>query len=384
MSDIRKAFEQQYGYLPEIAARAPGRVEFIGNHTDYNGGEVLGAAVDRFLTVAVSPRSDDRIRFATELDGEEICFDGPSDAFARAKGWVQYPVGVLSALADAGIKPPAGFDFSVASEIPSGAGLSSSAAFELASSICLEALAGVELDRLERVRLCRKAENDFVGVPCGILDQGVSGFGEKDRLVHIDCATEKIQTVCGPQNSRIWIFESGKKHSLVDSLYSERNGECREAFDRLKREVPSMDFLVNVTAGQLLGYMPVLADNVFRRARHVVEEHERVQRCVELLAAGDLPGVGELLSQSHWSSSNLFENSTLELDAIVRFLQEEDNVYGARLTGGGFGGAVMALCSDTFTEDQAERVAERYSGKFGYKPKYCSLLIADGATREPC
>ena len=281
-SAVETAFEQQFGRPPVFVSKAPGRIEFIGNHTDYNGGEVLGAAVDRFLRVAVAPREDSKVQFASEGNPEVVAFADAQSALDRASGWVKYPLGVLALLAREGIQPQDGFDFFVTSEIPAGAGLSSSAAFELASSIAFEALAGKELDRLERVRLCRRAENEVVGVPCGILDQGVSGFGEAGRLVHIDCSSETIETVEGPEHTRLWIFESGKKHNLVDSMYAERNRECCEAFDLLKKRYQRIQFLVDVTPEELMAAQGDLPEKVFLRARHIIEEHLRVQESVRL------------------------------------------------------------------------------------------------------
>ncbi len=382
MSAVEVAFKNRYGNPPQCVAQAPGRVEFIGNHTDYNGGEVLGAAVDRFLWAAVSPRNDSRLNFASDGNPEGVSFPDWETALAQGWGWVQYPLGVLSLLAERGVRPPGGFDFLVSSEIPAGAGLSSSAAFELASSIAFETLAGQELDPLERVKLCRRAENEVVGVPCGILDQGVSGFGEKDRLVHIDCATETIRTVPGPAQTRLWIFESGKKHNLVESLYTERHRECRKALEIIRKRVPGLKHLAEVTEAQLRESESILPAEIFRRTRHVTEEHRRVRECVRILADGNLEGAGQLLCDSHWSSAGLFENSTEELDTLVKLLSEESLVYGARLTGGGFGGAVMALCCDTFSEADASRVADRFAGCFGKIPKFRGLAIAEGARRK--
>ena len=381
MSEVKAAFEQRFGRSPKFIARAPGRVEFIGNHTDYNGGEVLGAAVDRFLEVGVAPRDDDKLIFATDGNPDLVEFSDLDTAVSTGEGWVKYPLGVLALLGEKGVSVKSGFDFLVTSEIPSGAGLSSSAAFELASSIAFESLAGQELDRLERVRLARRAENEVVGVPCGILDQGVSGFGEKDRLVHIDCSSEEIHTVDGPAHTRIWIFESGKKHSLVDSLYSARNQECCQAFDFLKEKIPSIQFLVDVSPEDLQKFESELPENVFRRAKHVIEEHRRVQECVKLLADGNLKAVGELLCASHWSSSKLFENSIEELDTLVELLSAEEKVYGTRLTGGGFGGAVMALCQKSFAEEDAQKIADQFSQKYGEAPKFRGLSIAEGAQK---
>jgi len=379
MEEIIGAFRDRFGRDPGFQARAPGRVEFIGNHTDYNGGCVLGAAVDRFLSVAVAPRADDRICFASANNSEDVVFDSARSAFETGEGWVRYPLGVLSLLGEAGIALPGGFDFLVASEIPSGAGLSSSAAFELASSIAFESMGGRTLDPLERVRLCRRAENEVVGVPCGILDQGVSGFGEPDRLVHIDCATEVIRTVPGPAAARLWIFESGEKHRLVDSLYSKRHAECREAFEILRDRVAGLDWLARADPEDLERCRDGMSEAVYRRAFHVIHEHRRVGLCEAALAAGDRDEVGRLLFESHRSSSKYFENSIKQLDMLVDLLAAEEGVIGARLTGGGFGGAVMALCGETFSDRTAGRVAGRFAERFGHRPACRSLSIAGGA-----
>jgi galactokinase len=219
-------------------------------------------------------------------------------------------------------------------------------------------------------------------VPCGILDQAVSGFGEAGRLVHIDCAEEKIATVDGPAESRLWIFESGQKHSLVDSLYSERHRECGEALAVLRERDPGLRWLAHADPGSL-GYVRERAgDTVYRRARHIVEENLRVRDCVAKLAAGDLAGVGRLLLESHRSSSTLFENSIAELDTLVELLDGREAVRGARLTGGGFGGAVMALCGDGFTEESAAAVAAGFAERHGAEPTFRRLEIADGAGEE--
>lgn len=376
------AFRERFGTDPAFAARAPGRVEFIGNHTDYNGGEVLGAAIDRRLSVAVAPRQDGKVRLASEGNPRVFAWESVAEAVARAEGWARYPLGVLSLLAGSVRGSSRGFDFLVRSEIPSGAGLSSSAAFELASSLAFEHLLGIELDPLERVRLCRRAENEVVGVPCGILDQGVSGFGEQGRLVHIDCASETISTVPGPERAVLWIFESGKKHSLVDSLYAERHRECREAWEAVRRIRPDLEWLAHADEADLGEARGAMSAEAYRRAVHVVSEHRRVRQCVARLAEGDLEAVGRLLSESHRSSSEWFGNSIEELDTLASILGATPGVYGARLTGGGFGGAVMALCEADFPEERADAVAEAFREKHGADPVRRRLAIAEGARGE--
>jgi len=272
-----------------------------------------------------------------------------------------------------------GFDFLVRSEIPTGAGLSSSAALELASALSFEYLSGKNLDKIERVRACRRAENDFVGVPCGILDQGVSGFGEKDRLVHIDCADETFTTVPGLEGTVFWIFESGKKHSLVDCLYSQRHAECSEALAAIRQIRPELYWLAHASLADLDAARAGMKPAVFKRAEHVIRENGRVRDCKRLLEKKNLEEVGNLLLASHWSSSALFENSIPELDTLVELLLGKEAVLGARLTGGGFGGAVMALCRDGFGEEAVTEVADSFRARHGSIPVCRRLEVADGA-----
>jgi galactokinase len=369
-------FRDRYGRAPEVMARAPGRLEFIGNHTDYNGGTVLGVSIDRGIWVAVAARADGRRRLCSEARGTIRTLPAANPP-ARQRGvgsWMNYPLGVIAALPEFGLPPPAGFDFLAMSDLPSGAGLSSSAALELASALAFLALGGQEAPRAVVVQLCRHAENHFVGVPCGILDQGVSGFGKKDHLVFIDCRGPSFATVPLPAAARFWIFNTHTKHALVDGLYAARHRECMEAAQLL-----GVPLLADVTPAALEAAQASLPPAVFRRARHVVDEIARVGATVAAVRAGDLAAAGRLLTASHRSSQALFENSTPGLDFLVDQLAAAPQVHGARLTGGGFGGAVMALTSPEFSEAQAAAVASAFAGKFGTRPDVLRTQTGDGA-----
>jgi galactokinase len=368
-------FRAIHGRAPEIVSRAPGRIEFIGNHTDYNGGPVLGAAIDRSVWVGLARRPDGRRRFASDAHSGPV--DLASDAFERATGtqsWVNYPLGVLVAMRDSGIGIPAGFDYMALSNLPAGAGLSSSAAIELSSCIAFLEAAGQSVPREVLVALGKRAENEFVGIPCGILDQGVSGFGKRDHLVHIDCRGPTFTTVPLPAGSNFWVFNTHVRHALVDGLYAERHRECMEA-----ARVIGVPLLVDATPAMLAAAETRLSRSAYKRARHVVDEIARVEQAVAALLAGDLAAVGKLLFASHRSSRTWFENSSPELDFLVESLEPEKGVYGARLTGGGFGGAVMALASEAFGEEGVGRVAEAYLARFGARPDVLHARADDGA-----
>ena len=245
---IAAQFLSTYGRAPAVIARAPGRVEFIGNHTDYNGGAVLGAAIDRYVWVAAAPNAQGRLRLFS-VGGKSV-LELPSDPGARITGsdsWANYPLGVWRSLKDFGLPQPPAFGLLVESDLPPGAGLSSSAALELATALALLKLAGkadLPADRL--AALGRHAENQYVGVPCGILDQGTSAFGQAGHLVHIDCRGPAFARVPFPANAHLWIFNTREKHALIDGFYATRNKECLDAAKAL-----GVAFLADLTPAQL-------------------------------------------------------------------------------------------------------------------------------------
>ena len=353
-SRLSLLFQQSFGRPPAVTARAPGRVEFIGNHTDYNGGAVLGVAIDRGVDVAAAPAPAGQFRVRSTSGAAPVELSVPPPARLAGKdAWANYVFGVWHSLADFSLPRPAGFDLLVDSDLPAGAGLSSSAALELATALALTELAkapALPTDQL--AKLGRHAENKYVGVPCGILDQGTSAFGAAGQIVHIDCRGPSFRRVPFPSSAHLWIFNTREKHALVDGLYATRHRECTEAAKTL-----GVAFLTDLTPAQLATQAGKLSPVVARRAQHIVEEHARVGETVAALERGDLAATGQLLTASHRSSQHLFENSTPALDRLVDALEKHPAVFGARLTGGGFGGAVMALTRDAFTAADAQAIA---------------------------
>ena len=380
---LSEQFRQTYGRAPAVIARAPGRVEFIGNHTDYNGGAVLGAAIDRYVWVAVATNpagpstrlGTGRLRLFSAGGSSVLVL--PSDPGVKITGsdsWANYPLGVWRSLRDFGLPQPAGFDLLVDSNLPPGAGLSSSAALELATALALLALEGATLEPDRLAALGRHAENKYVGVPCGILDQGTSAFGRTGQLVHIDCRGPVFSRVPFPPAAHLWIFNTREKHALIDGLYATRHQECLDAATSL-----GVAWLADLTPAQLASPEKKLPPDLAKRARHVVEEHARVHDTADALQRGDLAMVGRLLTASHRSSQHLFENSTPALDTLVNLLEPHPAVLGARLTGGGFGGAVLALTKDSFTDLDATGIARRYTAQHDHAPEIIRLQSADGA-----
>ncbi|MGH8020539.1 MAG: galactokinase [Opitutaceae bacterium] len=375
---ITAAFEKAFGRAPTTITRAPGRIEFIGNHTDYNGGLVLGASVDRGVNVAIAPRDDGRWRFASDFRGSSsnvvLLPAGKPERQNGHVAWTNYPLGVLEAFSTFGLTVPGGFDYLAMADLPTGSGLSSSAAIEMSSALAFLALTGQEPPRDKVVKLTRHAENHFVGVPCGILDQGVSGFGKANHLVFIDCREMTFDTVPLPAGIHFWVFNTHTKHALVDGLYAARHRECMDA-----ARILGVDQLAQATPGALEAAKAEMSESVYHRARHIIEEIDRVRAAVHALEFNNLPEAGRLLTASHRSSQHLFENSTPELDFLVDTLTARKDVFGARLTGGGFGGAVMAMTDGAFNREAALAVADAYQKRFGATLDILDMQTGDGA-----
>ena len=381
LSNVRELFQKSFGMEPGVVARAPGRIEIIGNHTDYNCGTVIGAAIDRGIFVAAALAADGRLSFVSDGPGvETIEAKRPFSPLAGEVSWVNYCLGVLSVLENRGMPSIPGLRLAVASDLPPGAGLSSSAAMELATAVALIHLQRHPLSRADVVGACREAENGFVGVPCGVLDQGVSGFGKQGSLVHIDCRGPSFSTVEMPGGVRFWVFNTERRHALSDSLYSKRHAECMGAVTSLKKVYPGIACLADVSPAELDAAKRELAPDEFKRAKHVVEEIARVSAFVDALEENDLNSAGALLFASHKSSQLLFANSADELDFLVEHLRGTDGVYGARLTGGGFGGAVMAMTDHEFCPDDSAEVARAYADRFDRLPDCLACATDDGAS----
>jgi galactokinase len=361
----------------------PGRVNLIGEHLDYNGGLVLPAAIDLGITALVRRRADRRVRFASlaepasaELDLAAPIVREPCDA------WAAYPKGVLAGLAAAGV-PLVGLDVLFASDLPEGAGLSSSAALEVVTAFLARAEAGVGTDdRVGLARLCQAAENDFVGVKCGIMDQFAVACGRAGHALRLDCATlacTPVPVVLG--DARLVVLNTNRRRGLADSKYHERRAECDAALALIRAAAasPPPDLaharLADVDAA--LAAAPVLR----RRARHVVSEQARVEAAAARLADGDLDGFGALLAASHASLRDDYEVTGPELDAIVAAAAAAPGCRGARMTGAGFGGCALALCEAAALPDFARAVASEYHARTGRPAGVYPVTLTDGVRR---
>ncbi len=338
---------------------------------------MLGVAVDKAVTLGISKRADTQICLFSPF--AKTVYQTSLEALDPTAGplWTRYLLGVLHALKRRGLQLTAGFNCLNISTIPAGAGMSSSAAIELAMVWALSDLYCFPMDRLEAARIGREAENQTVGMPCGLLDQGVSSMGARHHLVGIDCATETFSTVPLPVGLRFHVFNSSQAHALVDSLFAERHRECQQALAAITTRWPQVAHLAEATQRQL--QISALPAPLKQRAQHVVEEQARVHAALEALEAGDSRAFGQQLSASHESSRTLFENSAPELDSLGAELTQRGGVLGARLTGGGFGGAVMALTQPSFTDQSAHEVCVAYEARFGSLPMHFECQSSDGA-----
>jgi galactokinase len=354
-------------------AYAPGRVELLGNHTDYNEGYVLSAAIDRGVTITGAASGSTRVSLHSATLGNTHEADAASLSPDSENEWANYPLGVLDVFAKAGL-PVSGFTAEIASNLPLGAGLSSSAALEVATGTLLKKIFGFELDRLQLAKLCRRAENEFVGVNCGLLDQASSAFGKAEHIIFLDCRLETVETTPIPAGIGLLITQCGVPHRLAGGEYNERREQCFDAAARLGAKA-----LRDVSSAQLQAGKASLPELSYRRAAHIVGENERVLRGLEFLRAHDAGGFGALMFASHESSRVNFENSTPELDTLVEIARELPGVLGSRLTGGGFGGATVTLVElDKAAEIEASLIA-KYRKLTGFDGKSHLCKIADGA-----
>lgn len=375
MDRVRGQFEVLHGRAPTMFAVAPGRVNVIGEHVDYNGGWVLPAAIDRCLVIAVAPRNDDRVRLATaDFDGL-LEFDTGDLAPGRTKDWGRYVRGVMAGLARAGHAVP-GFDACVASTIPVGGGLSSSAALEAATGLAGLALCGAEMNPFALAKLCQQAEHDYAGVPCGIMDQAAVLCCEADHLLLLDCESETfVQTPFTAAGWGLLIINSGVSHELASGEYAQRRAACEKAARRLR--LPSLRHVAIASLDETLA-LPGLTDEMRCCVRHVVTENDRTHRCVAALQRGDIAAAGRLLNASHASLRDDYRVSCEELDFIADTAQREDAVAGCRMTGGGFGGSCVALVRRDRAETIVQRVGDAFAGRFGRRP---AAFVTPAASR---
>ncbi len=378
----RENYEEQFEAAPQALSRAPGRLEILGNHTDYNNGYVLSVALELSVVIAAgqeetSPR---RLGAWSSTFNERIDADLEEPA-PLAGSWINYPLGVLRELERSGIRLPS-INLAIESSLPTGAGVSSSAALELATAeAAYGMLGGRPGDPMEEARLCRRAENDFVGVPCGILDQFSSLFGKRDHFLFLDCGTLEYDRLSLPgAGLAIVIADSRVKHALIDGQYARLRAHCASATQRLgellDRPVPS---LRDVGLEEFLECRNEVEEEDRKRAEHVIRENSRVLSGVEALRRKDIVRLGELMLESHSSSRELFGNSCDELDFLVETASGLPGFIGGKLSGGGFGGATVNLVEEDSAGEFQERLSTEWNRRFAAPLRTLQTRIGDGA-----
>jgi galactokinase len=352
------------GHDPEVVASAPGRVNLIGEHTDYNEGFVLPAAVDRGVTLA-GRRVPGDVFTVFALDLQDRCTFPRSNLERDPRhSWANYFKGVVWALAQRGFQAPA-CEVVVTGDVPLGAGLSSSAAYEVAAVLLLATLGGFDVPALEVAQLARAAENGFVGVACGIMDQMASVFGEKGRALLLDCRSLARETVEIPAGLKIVVVGSGVRHSLASSEYNQRRAECDEGVRLLSASLPEVRSLRDVAVPDLARLFPALPPVVAKRCRHVVAENCRVHEAVAAMRSGDRVRIKTLMAQSHASLRDDYQVSCPELDALVDLALAQPACHGARLTGAGFGGSTVNLVEDAAVAKFSRAMTAGYRERCG-------------------
>ena len=364
-TENKKGFLSTYEKYPDFICSAPGRIELLGNHVDYNGGSVMGIGINRYVTTGIGATSDESIQIFSEFADSRI--SSSIHKIERQQGdktWGNYILGVLDEIIKLGISPSHGFKMYISSKVPSGKGLSSSAALEVSVAHAILSLYEIALEDSEIFKLCKRAENNFVGVPCGVLDHATSACSKENHVILIDCENEEVTRNAFSEKVVFWIFDSSTEHYLVDSLYSERFLECQDASKLLDQNLRRGRLLAKYTKDDLSTIRSKFSSNIFKRASHVIEENDRVYQANFDLHNSDIKRFGQRLFESHKSSQYQFENSCLELDFLVQRLALDSNVYGARLTGGGFGGAVIAMTNLYFEPSDADGILEAFKKNF--------------------
>jgi galactokinase len=368
---VTAEFTQRFGSPPSAIVRAPGRVNLIGEHTDYNDGFVLPMAIDRAIWIALRPRPD-RLVAAHSLDFNETAeFD--LDRLEKQAGWVEYLKGVAWALQDAGYELR-GFDAVVAGDVPIGAGLSSSAAWELAAARAFSVTSGFAWDAAKMALLGQRAENKWVGVNCGIMDQMISAAGQAQHALLIDCRSLETHAVPLPPNTVVIVLDTATRRGLVDSAYNERRSQCEAV-----AQFFGVKALRDVTLDQLNEKHDQLDRVAYRRALHVISENERTLQAAEVMKRGEASELGQLMQLSHMTLRDDFEVSSRELNIMVECAEHQAGCYGARMTGAGFGGCAVALVRQDAAEAFSTAVAAAYQAATGLTPNITICTATNGA-----
>ena len=371
MSKLVEAHISAYGGEPRVF-KAPGRVNLIGEHTDYNDGYVLPTPIDRHIWVTISPRTDENIRLQALDYNQKVEYKRSALNFDEKHLWANYVLGVVVSLRKRNYEV-GGFDMSIQGNVPLGAGLSSSAALETAVVRALDETFSLGIDPVEMAYIGKQCENEFVGVQSGIMDQFVSSIGQYGKALFIDCRTNEHSLHSLAPGYKVVILNTMMSRELAGSEYNVRRAQCEEAVRIIKEENPSVKALRDVDEEMLRSAWEKLSNLIARRARHVVSENKRVLDILQLLDEGDMVGFGKLMYNSHESLQHDYEVTSMELDTLVDSTRDIEACLGARMTGAGFGGCTVNLVAEDNVDDFIKKVSERYFEATG---KRCETYLA--------
>lgn len=378
-SEVRKQFASRYGGTGTLYT-SPGRINLIGEHTDYNGGFVFPGAVDKAMVAEIRMNGTQRIR-AYALDLDESAEFGLEEADAPSQSWARYLFGVVREIQKRGYPLREGFDTVFAGDVPLGAGMSSSAALESTFAFALNDLLGLGIDKLELARIGQATEHNYCGVKCGIMDQFASIFGRAGQLIRLDCKTMAYAYYpFQPVGYRLLLVDTVVKHELASSAYNRRRESCERAAAAIRRRHPEVEFLRDAPMAWLEEVRGELSEEDYKRAQYVIGEVQRVLDVCEALERGDYERVGACMYATHHGMSELYEVSCAELD-FLNALAQELGVTGSRVMGGGFGGCTINLVRDELYEQFKAEVQKRYLAAYGREPKFYDVVISDGARR---
>jgi galactokinase len=379
---LNKTFLDLYGVLPKQAFFAPGRINLIGEHTDYNGGHVFPCAITYGTYAVVRKREDQLVRLYSENFPNKgiIEFQLNELDYDKDHDWANYPKGMIRYIIEAGYQIPNGFECVIKGNIPNGAGLSSSASIELLTGVLLDGLFQLGIPRLDLIKIGKRVENEFIGVNSGIMDQFAIGMGKEKAGILLDCQTLKyVYAPIQLDHHKIIIMNTNKRRELADSKYNERRSECEEALRQLQQKL-SIEALGQLSEQEFEDNKHLITNEVVRkRARHAVYENRRTIKALKELKAGNLVAFGQLMNQSHLSLRDDYEVTGIELDSLVVAAWQQPGVLGARMTGAGFGGCAIAIVANEEVENFIASVGAAYREKIGYEAEFYVANIGDGA-----